>query len=88
MYCTLELIHMYYQFNMAHYSQNILFPDRDHYAPSWLKSIYLREKSPYTPNLAYVKPTKDTSVVPQWKRKLIENPKERKDSDTGLSVRF
>jgi 3-methyladenine DNA glycosylase AlkC len=38
-----------------------------------LKSKDLREKSPYTPNLANVKPTKDTSVVPQWKRELKEN---------------
>jgi hypothetical protein len=37
----------------------------------------LREKSPYTPNLANVKPTKDTSVVPQWKRELKEKLKER-----------
>ena len=73
---------------MSHSSQNFFFSDRDHYAPSWLKSTYLREKSPYTPNLACVQPTKDTSVVPQWKRKLIENLKERKDSDTGFSVRF
>jgi hypothetical protein len=53
-----------------------------------LISTDLREKSPSTPNLAYVTPTKDTSEVPQWKRELIEKLKERKDSDTGLSVRF
>jgi len=57
---------------MSHSSQNIFFSDRDHYAPSWLKSKDLREKSPSTTNLAYVKPTKDTSVVPQWKKKLKE----------------
>jgi hypothetical protein len=68
---------MYYQFNMSHSSQNIFFSDRDHYAPSWLKSKDLREKSPHTPNLAYVKPTKDTSEVPQWKRKLKEKQNER-----------
>jgi len=73
---------------MSHSSQNICFSDKHHYAPSWLKSTYLREKSPYTPNLANVTPTKDTSEVPQWKRELIQKLKERKDSDTGLSVRF
>ena len=65
MYCTLELIHMYYQFNMSHSSYNIFFSDRDHYVPSWLKCTDLREKFPSTPNLAYVTPTKDTSEVPQ-----------------------
>jgi hypothetical protein len=88
MYIRIELIHTYYQFNMSHSSQNISFSDRDHYVPSWLKSTDLREKSPFTPNLAYVTPTKDTSEVPQWKRELREKRKERKDSDTGLSVRF
>jgi hypothetical protein len=74
---------------MSHSSQNIFFSDRDHYVPSWFKSKDLREKSSSTPNLAYVvTPTKDTSEVPQWKRDLIEKLKERKDSDTGLSVRF
>ena len=73
---------------MSHSSQNILFSDRDHYVPSWLKSTDLREKSPSTPNLVYVTPTKDTSEVPQWKRELREKRKERKDSDTGLSVRI
>jgi hypothetical protein len=41
-----------------------------------------------TPNLAYGKPTKDTSVVHKWKREPIEKLKERTDSDTALSVRF
>ena len=77
MYCTLELIHMYYQFNMSQSSQSIFFSERDQYAPSWLKSKDLREKSPSTTNLANVKPTKDTSVVPQWKRELKEKLKER-----------
>jgi hypothetical protein len=53
-----------------------------------LKSKDLREKSPSTTHLAYVKPTKDTSEVPQWMRKLKEKLKERKDSNTVLSVRF
>jgi hypothetical protein len=53
-----------------------------------LKSKDLREKPPSTTNMAYATPTKDTSEVPQWKRELIEKQKERKDSDTGLSVRF
>ena len=61
--------------------------DRDNYVPSWLKCTDLREKFPSTPNLAYVTPTKDTSEVPQWMRELIEKLKERKDSDTRLSVR-
>ena len=65
-----------------------MFSDKDHYVPSWFKSKDLREKSPSTTNLTYVTPTKDTSEVPQWKRELIEKLKERKDSDTGLSVRF
>ena len=50
---------------------------RDQYAPSLLKSKDLREKSPSTTNLANVKPTKDTSVVPQWKRELKEKQQER-----------
>ena len=65
-----------------------MFSDKDHYVPSWFKSKDLREKSPSTTNLTYVTPTKDTSEVPQWKRELIEKLKERKDSNTGLSVRF
>ena len=73
---------------MSHSSYNIFFSDRDHYVPSWLKSKYLREKFPSTPNLAYVTPTKDTSEVPQWKRDIIEKLKERKESNTVLSVRF
>jgi hypothetical protein len=56
--------------------------------PSWLKSKDLWEKSPSTTNLANVRPTKYTSEVPQWKRKLIEKLKEREDNDTRLSVRF
>ena len=69
-------------------SQNILFSDKDHYAASWWKSKDLRAKSPFTPHLANVTLIKDTSEVPQWKRELIEKRKERKDSDSGLSVRF
>ena len=57
---------------MSHSSQNFFFSDRDHYAPSWLKSKDLQEKSPSTPNLANITLTKDTSEVPQWKRELIE----------------
>jgi hypothetical protein len=53
-----------------------------------LKSKDLREKSPSTTNLAYVTRSKDISEVPQWKRELIEKLKERKDSNTVLSVRF
>ena len=88
MYIRIELIHMYYQFNMSQSSQSIFFSERDQYAPSWLKSKDLWEKSPSTTNLANVRPTKYTSEVPQWKRELREKRKERKDSDTGLSVRF
>ncbi|VDI16386.1 Hypothetical predicted protein [Mytilus galloprovincialis] len=54
---------------------------RDQYVPSWLKTTDTKGKSPSTPNLAFVTPTKDSSEVPQWKRELAEKRRRQKDGD-------